>query len=103
VQGVSDNGERGNLVEIESVLEDAFWGLKELYRLEREEDYAKKQQLFKSRGRTISRIGLANVRKSKMAKLEAEQRAYEENFRRHEHLLPGLKILLTLSVTGGAT
>ena len=102
VQGLSDKLERGGTEELERVLEDAFAGMKELYRLEREEDYAKKQQLFKSRGRTISRIGLANVRKGKLAKLEAEQRSYEEAFRRHEQLLPGLKILLTLAVEGGA-
>lgn len=102
VQGLSDKQERGGTEELERVLEDAFAGMKELYRLEREEDYAKKQQLFKSRSRTISRIGLANVRKGKLAKLEAEQRSYEEAFRRHEQLLPGLKILLTLAVEGGA-
>lgn len=48
--------------------------------------------------RAIERVPVRRI----FAKLEAEQRSYEEAFRLHELLLPGLKILLTLAVEGGA-
>lgn len=86
---------------LEPWLMDGFAELENMYKTDRSELFEKKHALFQSHGKTISRIGLDNVRRAKFAKLQAEQDAFEKSFNADHGLVPGIGILLAVDVVGG--
>jgi len=85
----------------EGILEPYFEELQRLYNEEQERDLKKKTQLFESRKRSLGRVGIDNIRLSRLSKLEKERRSYVENHDRQKSLLPEVQLLLALKVDGG--
>ena len=85
----------------ESILEPYFEELQRIYAEEQERDLKKKTQLFESRKRSLGRVGIDNIRLSRLSKLEKERRSYVEYHERQRTLLPEVQLLLALKVNGG--
>ena len=85
----------------ESILEPYFEELQRIYAEEQERDLKKKTQLFESRKRSLGRVGIDNIRLSRLSKLEKERQSYVEYHERQRTLLPEVQLLLALKVNGG--
>ncbi len=87
--------------EAERLGEDAF---KELHarhkqRLKREQE--KGRYAFHVQREALNRIGLPEVRQHRLKRLEEEERAWAEELRKREHVLPQLQPVILLRVEAG--
>ena len=85
----------------EGILEPYFVDLQQIYDEEQANELKKKTQLYESRKRSLGRVGIDNIRLSRLSQLEKERRNYIENHNRKMALLPEVQLLLALKVTGG--
>ena len=81
--------------------EDAFRELSARHqqRLKREQE--KGRYAFQVRREALNRIGLPEVRQYRLKRLEEEQRAWAEELRKREHVLPELQPVVLLRVEAG--
>jgi len=64
------------------------------------EERGKTQYSFKSRRRSINRLGLPEVRAYRLAKLELENKQFHIEMEKKEHIEPELKPLIIVHVQG---
>lgn len=84
----------------ESILEPYFEELQHIYDEEREQELKKKTQLFDGRKRSLERVGIDNIRLSRLSKLEKERLNYVENHSIQRPLVPEVQLLLALRLDG---
>jgi superfamily II DNA or RNA helicase len=81
--------------------EDSFHDLhaRQKQRLKREQE--KGEYAFQVRRDALGRLGLAEVRQHRLKRLEEEQRAWADELRKREHILPDLQPIILLRVEAG--
>jgi len=57
-----------------------------------------KDKSFQFKSKRINKIGIDNIRISKLAKLEQEMKDWKSEFQLNQSIVPGLKHLLTLRI-----
>lgn len=77
-----------------------YTGLVERLRGQLVAERARGEEAFASRRAAITRIGLPNVRKARLAELDVEERAWRDELAQREQLQPGLRMLLVAAVEG---
>lgn len=87
--------------QVESGMEPVFSEMQQLLETERKQEYEKKCNLFDSRYRSLQKIGIANIRDSRLRKLEEERKAYCEDYGRGIILLPEVNLLIAAKIKGG--
>lgn len=87
--------------QVESGMEPVFSEMQQLLETERKQEYEKKCNLFDSRCRSLQKIGIVNIRDSRLRKLEEERKAYCEDYWRGIILLPEVNLLIAAKIKGG--
>lgn len=84
----------------EATMTPIFDEIQHIYSTEREQERIKKENLFDSRYRSLQKIGIENIRAARLKRLEVERWLWHESFSAAHALLPDIKLLLAVKVTG---
>ena len=85
---------------VESILAPVFDEIQQTYQIERERESRKKANLFDSRHRSLQKIGIDNIRESRIKRLARERQEWTSYFQSVSTLLPDIKLLVAIKVRG---
>ena len=85
---------------VESILAPVFDEIQQTYQIERERESRKKANLFDSRHRSLQKIGIDNIRESRIKRLARERQEWTSYFQSVSTLLPDIKLLAAVKVRG---
>ena len=72
----------------QEVATDAFFHLQDAYEQRHEQDYKKRQRALSLRLEAAQRIGIDNIRQSRIARLESELQDATAEYERHQEICP---------------
>lgn len=88
-------------VEAERLGENAFHELLARHRQRLKQEQEKGQYAFQVRREALGRLGLPEVRRHRLKRLEEEERAWDAELRKREQVLPELQPVIVLRVEAG--